>query len=596
MTVRDRSRFQRHFHSLPWLVLSLLLHLVGVVTIEDWRRRTEEAERFRARLLMAPRFEPRRLLSTEPTVPPTEMQYLTPDDLRLDNPEDPQLAEQPPQLNLPQLTPTSLELFELAARADTVIPSDRSFEPEHPVLQALSIRDSMMRQSLDLLRITDLALAGGEKSIIIRDPTSRVLLTGFFTITRVRVRGAGAGRDAGSSALDALARNVRDNTHLLVNVRQEATDHFLGEHLLKDPIHFFFEGGGLSLVNDWPPLQLAPEELEMLERYMREGGLVYLDGGHRYLLYVRDLLQKMFGSSAGIRPLPANHPIYHAFADFNAGFPQEDKPHWEYLTDLPYRSWEYPADQRYEVVSTDATFNPQLTAVVNEDPRPPLGLWGVELEDGRLVAVLSDLRMDSSWAASFSSLPDDTGQYPPYMGAGINLLVFALTRHGSPTVERPLPAFAQLRPVDRRKVSDSLDLFEEADFDETLYQDLDATLAVVRAPLGSELDAGMKVTLDGGFSVDLLNPKLNGVLIYNLPPGSHWIEVEYGGKTEQLEADLRGGRVATVTFGVSRLAMLSSVYLRLQDRQIHLESWHQAFSDLAMDEVFLGDDRDVFAP
>ncbi|MDP6017497.1 MAG: hypothetical protein QGI32_15490, partial [Candidatus Latescibacteria bacterium] len=74
-------------------------------------------------------------------------------------------------------------------------------------------------------------------------------------------------------------------------------------------------------------------------------------------------------------------------------------------------------------------------------------------------------------------------------------------------------------------------------------------------------------------------------------PGDHWIELEYGGQVEGIDVVLRGGLVATVTFGVSRLAMLQSVRLDVQRAQVGASAWKMTFSDLDMEEVFLEEDE-----
>ena len=113
-------------------------------------------------------------------------------------------------------------------------------------------------------------------------------------------------------------------------------------------------------------------------------------------------------------------------------------------------------------------------------------------------------------------------------------------------------------------------------------------MAVLRSPLGESFGpGGVTVRIDGRYRIDLLRSDLQGVLIHNLSAGAHWIEVGHRGVTEGLEVRLRGGRVATVTFGVSRLAMLSRVRIEVQPDQVWPAAWAASFQDLVLEEVFL---------
>ena len=78
------------------------------------------------------------------------------------------------------------------------------------------------------------------------------------------------------------------------------------------------------------------------------------------------------------------------------------------------------------------------------------------------------------------------------------------------------------------------------------------------------------------------------LLLHNLDPGAHWVELEYDGKTEGTEVELHGGRVTTVTLRVSRFAMLHSVELAVEEARVGPQAWRTTFSDLDTEEVFLG--------
>jgi len=86
---------------------------------------------------------------------------------------------------------------------------------------------------------------------------------------------------------------------------------------------------------------------------------------------------------------------------------------------------------------------------------------------------------------------------------------------------------------------------------------------------------------------------MHGIILHNLPSGNHWLTVEYGGKTRELEVVLAGGEVSTVTFALSRLAVFTRLRVRMEDRRIHIEDWLHRFDDLIIEEFFLGEDRQL---
>ena len=120
--------------------------------------------------------------------------------------------------------------------------------------------------------------------------------------------------------------------------------------------------------------------------------------------------------------------------------------------------------------------------------------------------------------------------------------------------------------------------------------DLDASLAIVRSPLGATLGAeGLRVIVDGGYSITLMRPDLNGVVLHNLPEDGIWLELRQGNLSEQLELELEGGAVSTVTFGQSHVAFFRSLRMAVQEERIHLDGWLHSFDDLTIEEVFLSE-------
>ena len=177
--------------------------------------------------------------------------------------------------------------------------------------------------------------------------------------------------------------------------------------------------------------------------------------------------------------------------------------------------------------------------------------------------------------------------------AGTNILVYALTRKSGITPQLPPPTWMpEQRPV--AAIQDSppaVDVYH----DELLFDDLDAWLALVLAPIGSEIEEDITVSLDGRLSFELLKRGYQGLLFHNLSAGTHRVELGYGGRTQQIEVDLKGGQVTTLTFALSRFARFAFVVgLRVeeQEERADWQRWSTAFADLEFEEIYLAADRD----
>ena len=569
------------------LLVSLALHLAGVYLVRDLWMEEMAVEAFRARLVRIPLlFKPRRLaVGKRVEMPKVEMQYLQsqadPQEVR-----EGELALEASVVPRVEAPLAPMVLKEIASGAKEDLPQlaqERMLSPSE-----LGLADSMGIASMDLLRVVDMARANKDHALVMVDKNSRRDLLGYINFTHLRLYGAGSQK---GGALDALVRYLRDYTKLLARVPDKFYDHFLSEELLKDPIHFFFEDGGFPPYRAEVLTYFSPEEKTLLERYLRRGGFLYIEGGNRFLREMARHLQNILGADGRLVVIPTTHAIYHAFYNFGGGFPGEDKSRLR-EEDVD-QGWYYPVNtlEPQQIAAEQASFlNPQFANAEEEERPQPLGLWGIEL-NGELVGVFSDLNLHDNWQASFNTDESGNSDEPVLYSlmAATNIVAYALTHPGGLTTKEEKPVWMQKRP-DAPRSAGVADATQEEDGE--LFAALDASLAVVQAPLGTRIEKGdLQVRLDGRYSLELIKRGMHGLLLHNLPPGRHWVELRYGGKSKQLEIDLQGGKVLTITFGLNRFAFLSQLHMNGQEIQVGVDQWLESFSDLQVEEVHLGEDR-----
>ena len=566
----------------PCLIISFLLHLVALNYIALSWREAEEAKAFRARIANIPtrRFEPQRMRVPEPKrLPESRMEYLR----REAEPET--MAEEVTRTELVPRPPDAPEVDVALREIGTGAPpetlafvEERKLSPHEYGWADTAGR----REALDLLRIEDLARAGREPAAIIPDLHSRRDARGYLNIARLQLYGAGSG----STPVDALARYTRDHTNILVQADQGGHRYFDQEFLLDYPIHFLFEGKGKPVTTSEYRVRFHEEEKELLAEYMRSGGLLYIEGEegrYRFLTDMVDSLKSILKNDGGIGPIGVDHDLYHSFFDFHTGFPGEDGGKYNKYLEIPGESWYYPGSERGDDLEL-----------------PKLGLWGVEL-DGRLAAIVSDISLGERWAGMYGyELEEEEESVPsePFLQAGINILMYVLTREDGLTPVRARPAWEITRPrVGPRdeapiEVVSRLAAEESAILDRVA--DLDGSLALLQSPLGAAVaDGGLVIRLGAGYTISLLKGGINGILLHNVPAGSLWVEIEYGGKKREIEVEVEGGRVTTVTFGISRLAFVRPLRLNEQSERVSPMDWMLGFSDLEVEEMFLAEDRDT---
>ena len=574
----------------PCLIISFLLHLVALNYIALFWREAEEAKAFRARIANIParRFEPQRMRVPEPKrLPESRMEYLR----REAEPET--MAEEVTRTELvprpPEAPEVDIALREIGTGAPPetlAFAEERKLSPHEYGWADTAGR----REALDLLRIEDLARAGREPAAIIPDLHSRRDATGYLNIARLQLRGAGSR----GFPLDALARYTSDRTNILVQAEEHWHGYFDEEYLLDYPIHFLFEGEGKPVTTSEYRVRFHDKEKELLAEYMRSGGLLYIEGGYRFLTEMADTLKSVLKNDGGIGSIGPDHDLYHSFFDFHTGFPGEDGK--DDLLEVSEGSWYYPGSERGDALPPPQDSSPEL-AEETVPGLPRLGLWGVEL-DGRLVAILSDIGLGARWAGMYEldeeEEPADSG---PFLQAGMNLLMYVLSREDGITPVRARPAWEITRPrVPPREeapmeVVSRLAAEEAASLDR--MADLDGSLALLQSPLGAAVaDGGLAIRLGGRYNISLLRGGINGILLRNIPAGSHWVEVEYGGQKREIDVAVEGGRVTTVSFGISRLAFVRRLRLKEHAERVSPMDWMLGFSDLEVEEMFLAEDRD----
>ncbi|MEE3234306.1 MAG: DUF4159 domain-containing protein [Candidatus Latescibacterota bacterium] len=576
------------------LFLSLIMHLLGTYLFRDFWSEDIETEVFKARLANAPAmFKPRRLNAPKQIFPmPTrDLEYL-PSDRRtvkvLD--QDMALLSEPPKIDEP-IVETELQAFASGTKAgEPVLDRVQMLSPS-----VLGLARSVGIPSMDLLRIADMARVNKHHSAVIVDLSNRRDLAGYINFTQLQLYGTGSGR----GTLEALSRYLRDNTLILAKVRNKIYQHFLSENLVKDPIHFLIEGGGQERWNDNVLTRFSDQEILQLGEYLRKGGFLYVEGGNIYLREMRDQIKSALGDEAFLFPLPVSHSLYHSFYEFSGGFPGETKRGTEKedgSPEFPHRSsnskWYYPIQLSQEPIPQEqrTSFDPNTD---NLDQLPKLGVWGIEL-NGRLVAVLCDIKFSDQWARSFDVETVNEDPTTPSLMVATNIVAYALTNPLGISVKLPPPVWAKKRPV--TNVMSQINTWEEGiNFDESdpeFSSMLDGSLAIIQAPLNSTIENNLELLIDGRYRLELLKRDYSGIVLHNIPSGVHWIEIVYGGERKQLDFDLQGGKVLTLNFALNRFFFLNQLRLEKLDQQVDISAWIKTFSDLRIDEIYLAEDRE----
>lgn len=573
MGVQTRGSLAARCRVALCFALSGLVHVVALLLI-DWHWQEQGQSRlFRARLDYRQRFIPPRLVRRPaPRVPAPEMVYLPseqkPSEVTWSWPES---AFEPAPLPDTSAAPRLRDEEVLAAKTAPHLEEDVE-------LVAVSRWDPLAQTEVpELLRLADIARAGERRAMVIVDPDDRRQVRGFVRLRNLRMDGI----EAQPVFTTHLAWYVRHYTRIAATADEVPTRGFLSESLLADPIHFMFKGRGYSPSNRFGAVMNA-DEIQLLGRYLRGGGFVFVESlldvhGREdpargtWIAAVVDYIRQALDPEGGLFEVPTTHPVYHSFHDFRSGFPGEKCGKME--GEPSGGRWEYPRWSRCD---------------------GPRGLWGVEYR-GETVALISDLGLHASWRER----PGDPWWVPtPYLAAGTNILVYALTRPNSPAVRGvPVtvaaktgtpPAAVSQHPMaggNRRRSTDP-DSHARGTGERRERTGGTASIALVHSPLGRLLESAIELSVDARAALDVGGTGAHAVLVHGLPAGRHTVGLEYDGRASSLEVDMPRDRTLAIRFSVRRLLILRRLHVAAERRTLAPQAWRERFSDLTTLELY----------
>ena len=259
-------------------------------------------------------------------------------------------------------------------------------------------RISMEEEFLDIGALN----TGQYKGMVIQDPTDKTNVTGFIYLA------VAWGNNLQPNAPRAIP-NLTAAVNRYTRIEAQVQPHLFldSRELMKMPFVF---------ISSSEPFELTKKEAESLGQYMRSGGFVVADNGDPKTEYgpaeasLRKMFREALGTDARMVRLPDDHPIYHAFFDFDSGPPVGVE------VNMPPGAW----------AVADLSDAAQTKMVPY--------LEGIYLGD-RLVAVYSDKGYSIKWAQEYEN--------EPQLKMGVNLVVFALTQQGS-IAQQQIDYYSQL--------------------------------------------------------------------------------------------------------------------------------------------------------
>ena len=186
--------------------------------------------------------------------------------------------------------------------------------PQFETISLQSLKEPEKRIDMEAEFLDLSALDTGKyKGMVIQDPTERQNVTGFVYL------GLGWGsilEPSRKQALIKLARWINNWTRIQAKVDEQI--YLDSPDLFRAPFVY---------VTTSVAFELTKHELENIAAYLRSGGFIVADNDNPGAEYgpgeasLRNMFKQALGRDARFVPIPADHPIYHVFFDFEGGPP-----------------------------------------------------------------------------------------------------------------------------------------------------------------------------------------------------------------------------------------------------------------------------------
>jgi len=283
--------------------------------------------------------------------------------------------------------------FDYGGEMTTNIDQD-VFVPEGIQIEMTATRepDKQISMKDEMISLEDLD-TGQFKAMVIQDPNNKQSIKGFVYIAT-----AWGAQLRPPDNLKRSVINLVEAVNRYTNINAKVDSHlFLDSRKI-------FETPFVYITTD-QAFELTEIERRSFGEYLRNGGFALIDNGTPQYEFgaaeasLRQMLRDSLGNDAKFQPIPADHPLYHCFFDF-------DGP---------------PQGSENQMVTTDTAALQGYAARAMSMSNQVLYLEGIWLDE-RLVAVYSDKGYAIKWK--------DLSNNEPQLKIGVNFVVFALTQAG----------------------------------------------------------------------------------------------------------------------------------------------------------------------
>jgi hypothetical protein len=288
----------------------------------------------------------------------------------------------------------SVATFEYANEMNTNVDQE-VYVPQGINIEMTAAREPEKQISMkeEMISLDDLD-TGQYKAMVIQDPNNKQSIKGFVYIATAwgaQLRPPDALKRSVINLVEAVNRytniNAKVDTHLFLDSRK------------------IYETPFVYIITD-VAFELTEIERKNFGEYLRKGGFAVVDNGTPSYEYgqaeasLRQMMRDSLGADAKFEPIPADHPMYHCFFDF----------------DGPVQGAENDG-----MVTTATSGDQGTTAKSVAMSKAVLYLEGIWI-DNRLVAVYSDKGYGLKWVKATNN--------EPQLKIGVNMVVFALTQAG----------------------------------------------------------------------------------------------------------------------------------------------------------------------